>query len=441
MISVALLASGCSERFAFEEIDSSLIGRESPIPIHTLEEAKDEIKEFTGKLKNKAQQQLNTPFVTEGLLALADKNYVKANTNFQRALKYEPRNSFLHVLNALSHQMRGETGDPEQFEMADVGYTLAARMDPGYSQVPYLQGILKFRQQDYAEAQEHFARAAMLEPERPEFLIGLAASSYYLGELDLAYTSIEKALSVAPNNPDVLQPSSIVYASVGQFGKAYASNDALLNVSKMRQRYVRKRIADWARYYDRQDIKSDPVVSQQLAQNLDIFGVPKGGMFDPTDTSNVDPMSRGEDDDSSNTDDTEPLPPVTATPVSPVTAAPLSTQKAVPAQPLTVEAPPAAPVKPAKVVKKTITPKMALIDVAIIRTEEIYKTSKGVNLLNGLNIFFSGNQFLQFKTPMGLGRVRTPLTANDTMTLQLGTAGAGLTYSLNIFNNAYDRNE
>ena len=441
LISVALLASGCSERFAFEEIDSSLIGRESPIPIHTLEEAKDEIKEFTGKLKNKAQQQLNTPFVTEGLLALADKNYVKANTNFQRALKYEPRNSFLHVLNALSHQMRGETGDPEQFEMADVGYTLAARMDPGYSQVPYLQGILKFRQQDYAEAQEHFARAAMLEPERPEFLIGLAASSYYLGELDLAYTSIEKALSVAPNNPDVLQPSSIVYASVGQFGKAYASNDALLNVSKMRQRYVRKRIADWARYYDRQDIKSDPVVSQQLAQNLDIFGVPKGGMFDPTDTSNVDPMSRGEDDDSSNTDDTEPLPPVTATPVSPVTAAPLSTQKAVPAQPLTVEAPPAAPVKPAKVVKKTITPKMALIDVAIIRTEEIYKTSKGVNLLNGLNIFFSGNQFLQFKTPMGLGRVRTPLTANDTMTLQLGTAGAGLTYSLNIFNNAYDRNE
>ena len=34
---------------------------------------------------------------------------------------------------------------------------------------------------------------------------------------------------------------------------------------------------------------------------------------------------------------------------------------------------------------------MALVDVAIIRTEEIYKSSKGVNLLNGLNLFFSGD--------------------------------------------------
>lgn len=81
------------------------------------------------------------------------------------------------------------------------------------------------------------------------------------------------------------------------------------------------------------------------------------------------------------------------------------------------------------------------MDVAIIRTEEIYRSSKGVNLLNGLNIFFAGGQFAQFKTPAGIGRVRTALTANDTITLQLGTAGAGLTYSLNIFNDNYDRNQ
>ena len=84
---------------------------------------------------------------------------------------------------------------------------------------------------------------------------------------------------------------------------------------------------------------------------------------------------------------------------------------------------------------------MALVDVAIIRTEEIYSTSKGVNLLNGLNIFFTGDQFLQRKFPLGLGKVRTPLTTNDTYTLKLGTAGAGLTYSLNIFSDKYDRNE
>ena len=39
--------------------------------------------------------------------------------------------------------------------------------------------------------------------------------------------------------------------------------------------------------------------------------------------------------------------------------------------------------------KKPVKPNMALIDVAIIRTEEIYKSSKGVNLLDGLNILFT----------------------------------------------------
>jgi type II secretory pathway component GspD/PulD (secretin) len=100
-----------------------------------------------------------------------------------------------------------------------------------------------------------------------------------------------------------------------------------------------------------------------------------------------------------------------------------------------------APAAAPKAKPKVVIPKMALIDVAIIRTEEIYRTGKGVNLLNGLNIFFTGDQIFQTKTPFGLGRVRTDLTTNDTITLKLGTAGAGLTYSLNIFNSNYDRNE
>ena len=86
---------------------------------------------------------------------------------------------------------------------------------------------------------------------------------------------------------------------------------------------------------------------------------------------------------------------------------------------------------------------MALVDVAIIRTEEIYKTSKGVNLLDGLNVFFSNpSQFLLFPTASALGGLtRTEATTNDSTTLKLGIAGAGLTYSLNIFSDNYDRNE
>ncbi len=38
---------------------------------------------------------INSDYVSKGLLALAEKKLVKANENFQRALKYDPRNALL----------------------------------------------------------------------------------------------------------------------------------------------------------------------------------------------------------------------------------------------------------------------------------------------------------------------------------------------------------
>ena len=176
-----------------------------------------------------------------------------------------------------------------------------------------------------------------------------------------------------------------------------------------------------------------------------VFG--KAISLDPEGGNNEDPTLPANDgSDNTSTDSSQgiiPLPGADPTPIpaassapasAPQTIAPVTTNAVPNATPAAVK--PTAPAKP-----KIKKPSMALIDVAIIRTEEIYRSSKGVNLLNGLNIFFSGNQFAQFATPGGIGRVRTALTANDTLTLQLGTAGAGLTYSLNIFNDNYDRNE
>ena len=440
---------------------------------YTAEIAHREIDALDRYLKDKAPAKASGPHVVEGLRALLTGEYIAANRGFQRALKYDPRNSFLHMLNALAHQLRGEAGDPEQFELAKVGYELAARMDPGFSQVPYFLGVMKFRQQRFHEAREQFARAVTLEPNRPEFLTGLAASSYYLGELDLAYNVAKRAAEIAPEDPEVLRTGGIIFAAVGDFDDAEKSRNALGGVSATRQRYVGRRIDDWSRYYASSGLMNDPKVVELLAQNLDSFGVPKGGMFDPSAGSNEDPTSRSSSGTSSSSQGTSTS---TSTSTSSSTSksttttgssststttkkattdssddkkpAPLPAAKTVPkrepATPsdATAGAAGAAPAAAAASAKPKIqTPKMALVDVAIIRTEEIHRSSKGVNLLDGLNIFFSGNQFLQFKTPLGLGRIRTPITANDTLTLQLGTAGAGLTYSLNIFNDDYDRNE
>ena len=465
---------GCGADFAFLDPDNSLKEARPEKLGEPSAELAQEITLFSEELKKQKPNQLNSDFVAEGMVALAEKGFIRANLNFQRALKYEPQNASLHMLNGLAHQLRGETGDPEQYGLAQVAYELAARMDPGDSHVPYLNGILQFRQQRYQQAQELFASAVALDPERADYLIGLAASSYYLGELDRAYTHIEKAQSLAPRNPAALQTGGVIYAALGAFDKAEANSDRLSVLHPVRNAYLQQRVAGWRNYYSRDQIRSDPMVRAQLAQGLDVFGVPKGGMFDSTDSSNQDPMSRGSADapttpppfpGTESTAPATPAAPPAASPARTTTTAPASatpatpksipasttapttpapaattTQTTVPAKPAVPAAKPAA-VPVAKPPKKVTPPQMALIDVAIIRTEEIFRTSKGVNLLNGLNIFFSGNPFFNFKTPFGLGRIRTPLTVNDILTLQLGTAGAGLTYSLNIFSNTYDRNE
>lgn len=446
----AVLLVGCVEQQSLET-ETPKVATE---PVYTVAMAKREVSDLERKLDKKSPTQASAPFVLQGLRDMLEGDYIAANEGLQRALKFEPRNAFLHTLNALSHQLRGDNGDPEQYEMALVGYELAARMDPGAANIPYFMGVLKFRQQRFMESREQFARAVLLDPENVEYLTGLAAASYYVGELDVAYAVASQAKQLAPNNPDVLRTSGIIYAAVGDWDDAEASKNALAGLSNTRKRFVSRRIDDWARYYANNKLMNDPEVVELLAQNLDAFGVPKGGMFDSEGGSNEDPTSLNDSSDGSSSDssqgiiplpgqDPAPLPASTATPAAPVpqTVAPVVTNTVPAAAPAAAPQPAAAQQPPPPPKPKIKLPSMALIDVAIIRTEEIYRSSKGVNLLNGLNIFFSGNQFAQFATPAGIGRVRTDLTANDTLTLQLGTAGAGLTYSLNIFNDNYDRNQ
>lgn len=450
---VALMLAGCvQEPLQTESPDVAIQ------PVYTAAIARSELADLEKKVEKKSSQRASAPFVLQGLRSLLDGDYIKANEGLQRALKFDPRNSYLHTINALAHQLRGDNGDPEQYEQALVGYELAARMDPGAANIPYFMGVLKFRQQRFLEAREQFARAVLLDPQNVEYLTGLAAASYYIGELDVAYAVASKAKSLAPKNPNVLRTSGIIYAAVGDFDDAEDSKNALTGISNTRKQFVSRRIDDWARYYANNKLMNDPEIVELLAQNLDAFGVPKGGMFDPEGGNNEDPTLPTNTDPSDSSQGIIPPPGEDPTPIpasaapsssttppatsSPQTVAPVRTNTVPTSTTTSTTTPAATPAAALPEAKPKIKiPNMALVDVAIIRTEEIYRSSKGVNLLNGLNIFFSGNQFAQFKTPGGIGRVRTALTANDTLTLQLGTAGAGLTYSLNIFNDNYDRNE
>jgi tetratricopeptide (TPR) repeat protein len=95
--------------------------------------------------------------------------------------------------------------------------------------------------------------------------------------------------------------------------------------------------------------------------------------------------------------------------------------------------------------KKLEAPRMAHFDVAIIRTEEVYQASRGVNFLNGLKTTFDG--VIGNWSQRGLGRENldaTTLGVTGQMTRGFSfsiPSSLSIIYSLNIANDNYDKNE
>ena len=353
---------------------------------------KKEINVLKKRLANLENKPTNADSLIRGLTAFHSKDFVEANFYLQHALKFDPQNPHLHKLNALSYHLRGNQGDTGKYKLASVGYNLAHDLDPGDSSIPYYHGILKFSQGQYKEAQNFFASAILVNANISDYYFGLAASSYYVGEVQRAYVNIRKARKLDPDNRRNIQASGMIFASLGAFSKA--ENDAKLlkspkNARFSAQHHLKNRIADWHDFYVSNRIMSDDEFQVLMAQATDIYGVPSTGIF--SDSESETSLSQADiSDDNSGSDSIE------------------------------------TPQVPATVIKEKIVqkPKMALIDVTIIRTEEIYKSAKGVNLFEGLNLFFKNKD-----------------SNANAISILLGATGSGIAYSLNIFNDNYDRNE
>ena len=353
---------------------------------------KQEINILKKRLANLENKPTNADSLIRGLTAFHSKDFVKANFYLQHALKFDPQNPHLHKLNALSYHLRGNQGDTGKYKLASVGYNLAHDLDPGDSSIPYYHGILKFSQGQYREAQDFFASAILVNSNVSDYYFGLAASSYYVGEVQRAFMNIRKARKLDPNNKRSIQASGMILASLGAFSKAEHEAKLLKSPKNARfsaQHHLRNRIADWHDFYKSNRIMSDDEFQVLMAQATDVYGVPSTGIFSDLD-SETSLSQVNLTDDSLESENTE------------ISQVPSTNKEG----------------------KKIQKPKMALVDVTIIRTEEIYKSAKGVNLFEGLNLFFKNKD-----------------SNANAISILLGATGSGIAYSLNIFNDNYDRNE
>lgn len=345
--------------------------------------------------------------VENGIALLAKRQPKEANSAFNRALTRIPSDANLHFLNGLAyHQMGHESGQAVS-ELAETGYRLALEFDSGHWLAAWHLGLLQVEQRQFAEARKSFAEAARLRPRNPDIQLALAGSAYLASDAPVALLAAEKTLTLRPKDPEALKIAALSSAALGMESGAHEFSDRLREVRPAEAEAVTDRVDAWKRAYaqagtaDQQppapQASASPSSPQGAAPPTGVSieqGPMATGWSDcPQSTSSGSGWSSGSSGSSSwgggsgsSGDATEKL---QALP-SPCKGIPL--------------------------------PRMAVVDVTLIRTQETTRYGQGVNLLDGLKIVLSGTKQYDSRA-----------SPSNSITRSIGLPQAGITYSLNIF--------
>lgn len=330
---------------------------------------------YLAEVRGKRDKSLNAADIEQGIQALEARDLTKASRAFNRALKYDPTNSGLHFLNALTYHLMAADGDTSRLEFAKIGYEQSLKFDPANAWAAYQKGLVEYRLQAFGEAQDSFAYAASFQPDNREILTALTAASYQLQDLRTATAAMKRLVDDEQPDPTALRNAVVVFGAAGEFQQAEGSLTRLASLedgSAYRRQRLQQRLSEWRRLHER---------LPQLAQ-ADILG-------EDNTTEGVAPSSSSTDSSYSGSGST-----------SSTTTAGAAAGKA---------------------------PRMVLADVVIIRTQELATSRRGFNLLDGLQLQYQGNLVTYSFNNNTAGKDRN-WTRSHALTVP------AVTYNLNIFN-------
>ncbi len=322
--------------------------------------------------------------IRNGIKAFYEKDYTTASAQFNHALKYDPRNSYLQFLNGLTYHLLAEGGDAGKYDFARLGYELALKFDNSNHLAAQQLAYYYLKSRNYKKSQEYFSYSLLYQPDNAELLYGLAKSSYYSGDIETALGAIRRAKENRPNNPEIISGNALISAATGDFNSAAVNLAEFRTIEPASPRIYRseQRIRDWEELYRFHRDKPLIIAAADTSQPPET---------DPWANINIETKTETKAETKAETRD------VPATTSS--------------------------------------DPKMVVIDVTMIRTEENESTNRGINLLDGLKFQFSGEASYNLNpagSPSGNTIVRS-------LTGKIGAAA--IDYNLNIFNSGTDRSE
>jgi tetratricopeptide (TPR) repeat protein len=367
-----------------------------------------------------------------GIDAINAGDPLRANHEFNLAIARDLKNPALHAANGLAYHLRTRAGERDMFNMAETGYLVALEQRHDYKSTALQLAHLYLENKRYPQAQRAASYALKLDANNVEALYLLASASYTLGDVELALWSIEKVRALAPQDPLIARMVPAIYGSAGLTNEANAFVDAKQNSFNGQDSAMLKgRIEQW-----------------EVAYEIDGLVKPLDANTTATQTAND--TTAG--DPAIAIDANAPVvEPAQALIGKPDDMGPMAYSWFDCAQQLSANNTPPPPNAPGVVDETLIMPnlpspcrgrampQMAIIDVVILRTNELNTSNNGINLLENLAVTISQ---ASNKVTSAVGDAAGITTSTLTRNVGLGTAtGSAIAYSLNIANVATQNTE
>ena len=343
---------------------------------------------------------LNTKNIKEGIVSLKNKEYEKANEYFQKGLRLNPRNAQLHFLNALSYHLNSLSGKVKMLAFAKSGYEVSLRFDKANFWASYFLGQIYFEEKKYKIAQEEFSKGLLYSPKNKHLLRALAVTSYYTQNSSLNLWASKQAYEKDSNNKQNLKALALSYASNGEYLAAKSILDKYNALDKKEEssldlfvgEMLSNRIEQWKDFYSSNTYKISSKTDDEFSKNF-LINSDKGSSYSPPSNNSENKLEQMNSSSSkTNTSSSN-----------------------------------------AREINNL--PRMVLVDVVILRTEESRSESKGINILDGLKATLGG-QALEYNYASGAG---TDSANNFKSTISLSLNS--LAYNLNIFNDGENKAE
>lgn len=186
---------------------------------------------------------------------IAKGNLEEASNYSNLALKLDITNPDLQFFNGYVYHLMGVRGDSSKFDLAEQGFQQALKFDPGNLAARYQLGLLYADQRRFGLAQAHFAAVATHLSDEPSVLYNLATSSYYARDPKTADAALNRLLDVVPDpekRADILRAGALSLAAMNETAEAeeYIESYRELVADDRDARFLEKRVQNWSSFYE-----------------------------------------------------------------------------------------------------------------------------------------------------------------------------------------------